>query len=128
MVNTVEDRLRDAVQAAARTVTPAALQGLERRIAGHTGAAPLARSRARRRIVVPLTAAATITVIAVLAATLAGQAQHDRHQQRAHLRGVADLGNRRGAVGPDAALRTGRATALQGGLKHFFNRNLYLAW
>ena len=82
-MSTVEDRLRDAVQAAARTVTPAALQDLEHRIArGPDAAGPvLRRERRRGRIVLPLAAAVTVTAVAVLAAVLAPQPGAPRQRQ-----------------------------------------------
>jgi hypothetical protein len=102
-VNTVEDRLRDAVQAAARTVTPAALQDLEQRIARRAGTTPgpvLRRERKRGRIVLPLAAAVVVTAIAVLAAVLAPQPRAPRQRQFSGL-GPASAATSQFLIGDD---------------------------
>jgi hypothetical protein len=76
-MNLIEDRLRDAISAAAQTVPPAAAHDLERLIAQRPGTAAH-RTRKRGRIVFPLAAAAAVTGVAVLAAMLAAQPRPPR--------------------------------------------------
>ena len=69
-MNTMEDELRDAYQAAAETVRPDSIRGLPDQAARAARPAfrpaSLARSR-RARVLVPLAAAAAVAAIAVTA-------------------------------------------------------------
>jgi hypothetical protein len=72
-VNTLEERLRDAYQAAGQTVRPESIKGLHDRAvqAVRPGLRPASPARSRRiRVLVPLAAAAAVALIAVAASVV----------------------------------------------------------
>lgn len=76
----LEDRLRDAYRGAADTVTPGSIRGLDEPVTPRSrsaGAAP----RWGRGVLVPLAAAAAVTVIAVLAAVVLPQGSAQNQNQ-----------------------------------------------
>jgi hypothetical protein len=91
-VNTLEDRLRDAYRGAAETVGPQTIMSIHDQAARHGGTIEHRAGR-RARVIVPLAAAAAVSLVAVLAAVVGPQViparQHSQATSRSHGRSTS---------------------------------------